>query len=131
MKEKEIYVGPSDKGKGMVVMSLELYHQMSVVHTLGDQEITWKDLEDIQKEVRGHSRALAKIVRLGDNGSNLNQARCYDNMSSWACDVPVLRCVAKTHKAAQNGVPKSRPIVGASHGLSTAIGELISDIIEP
>ena len=30
-----------------------------------------------------------------------------------------------------NGVPKARPIVGASKGLTTALRELIDDILEP
>ena len=38
----------------------------------------------------------------------------------------------KTHKPTQsNGVPKSRPVVGASSGLTTYIGDVISDILEP
>ena len=47
-------------------------------------------------------------------------------------DAPVLRATAKTHKPpGDNGVPKSRPIVGASKGLTTPLGELLSDLIEP
>ena len=38
----------------------------------------------------------------------------------------------KTHKpVGPKGVPKSRPIVGATRGLTTALGEMISDVIEP
>ena len=56
----------------------------------------------------------------------------FDNLLSWACDAPVMRCTAKTHKPlGPNGVPKSRPIVGASKGLTTALGELVSDLLEP
>ena len=52
-------------------------------------------------------------------------------MSSWAEDLPVLRCVAKTHKeVGPKGVPKYWPIVGASRGLTTALGEILSDILE-
>ena len=44
---------------------------------------------------------------------------------------PILRCVAKTHKPARpDGVPKSRPIVRAAKGLTTALEEMISDILE-
>ena len=92
----------------------------------------WKELEDCQKEVRSHARALARMVRLGEAQGRKNKARCYDNLSSWACDPPVMRCTAKTHKpVGPKGVPKSRPIVGASKGLTTGLGELLSDILEP
>ena len=47
-------------------------------------------------------------------------------------DAPVLRATAKTHKkVGEEGIPKSRPIVGASKGLTTPLGELLSDLIEP
>ena len=72
------------------------------------------------------------MVNLGAGGGNRNKARCFDNISSFACDPPVLRCVAKIHKLiGGNGVPKSRPIVGATKGLTTALGEMLSDIFEP
>ena len=128
----ELYIGPSDKGKGVCVMSVEMYDKMSIVHTEGDTEVDWKTLQATQRELRGHSRAMARIVNLGAGQGNKNRGRCYDNISSWANDPPNLRCVAKTHKpVGKDGIPKSRPIVGATKGLTTAIGELISDIVEP
>ena len=43
-----------------------------------------------------------------------------------------MRCVAKMHKAVgPGGIPKSRPIVGASKGLTTSLGEIVFDILEP
>lgn len=86
----ELHVSPSDKGKGLVVMALDMYHQMSVVHTEGDREVGWRELEESQREIRAHARALARIVNLGAEGGNRNQARCFDNVSSHACDPPVL-----------------------------------------
>ena len=45
---------------------------------------------------------------------------------------PIMRCLPKTHKPPRpNGLPKSRPVVGAAKGITTAIGDLISDLIEP
>ena len=117
-------MSPSDKGKGLVVMSTDMYHRMSVIHTAEDEQVEWRDLEDCQKEVRSHARALARMVRLGETAGKKNKGRCYDNLSSWACDPPVMRCTAKTHKpVGPGGVPKSRPIVGASKGLTTGLGE--------
>ena len=79
----------------------------------------------------GSCQSLARMVNLGREGGNRNKERFFDNISSFACDPPVLRCVAKTHKpVGDNGVPESRPIVGAIQGLTTALGEMISDLIE-
>ena len=94
----KIHVGPSYKGKGIVVMSTDMYHEMSVTHTEGDLKVGGKEFQETQREDRGHSRVMARIVSLGKGGGNANQGRCYDNISSWACDPPVLRCVAKAHK---------------------------------
>ena len=122
----ELYVGQSDKGKGLVVMTTDLYHQMSVVHTKEDQKISWRELQDTQREIRANSRALAKIFQLGHGPSDRNKTRCYDNISSWAGNPPIMRCQAKTHKpVGPTGIPMARPIVGAAHGLTTAMGSVI------
>ena len=60
----EIHISPSDKGKVLVVMSTDLYHEMSVVHTLGDKKVEWRELEDSQREIRAHARALSRMVYL-------------------------------------------------------------------
>ena len=73
-----------------------------------------------------------KIWNIGENEGEKNVGRCQSNLSSYACDPPTLRAVAKTHKPPnKEGCPKSRPIVGASRGLTTPLGETLSDIIEP
>ena len=61
----ELIIGPSDKGKKIVIMDMETYYEMSSVHTTQDQEVDWKKLQDTQREIRAHSRALAKIFQLG------------------------------------------------------------------
>ena len=116
----------------MVVMPVEMYHNMCTVHLKDDTKVGWRELEESQKEIRAHARAISRMTRLGEAGGNRNKARCFDNLSSWACDPPVLRCVAKTHKdPGPDGTPKSRPIVGASKGLTTSLGEILSDILDP
>ena len=128
----EIHISPSDEGKKIVAMDMDTYYNMSIVHTSQDQEVTWNHLQDTQRELRAHSRALARIFQLGQAHSERNGVRCFDNISSWAADPPIMRCQAKTHKPpTSDGTPKSRPIVGAAHGLTTAIGDMISDILTP
>ena len=40
--------------------------------------------------------------------------------------------MAKTHKPPNpDGSPKTRPVVGASSGLGTGLGELLSDLVKP
>merc|ERR1711867_414439 len=128
----ELHIGESDKGKKVVVMDMDMYYNMSIVHTQQDLEVDWRYLDQTQRDLRAHSRALARVFRLGEGLGNRNRARCYDNVSSWASDPPIMRCLAKTHKpVGTDGVPKSRPVVGAAKGLTTSLGDLISDILEP
>ena len=43
IKKKKILVMPSDKGKGMVVLTPEIYNKMGEKHTANDKEITEKE----------------------------------------------------------------------------------------
>ena len=132
VKKGLLHISPSDKGKKIVAMSRDTYDKMTEPHIKGDKKTTWKELEEAQKTVRNHGRALSRVFGLGGAEGRRNRARCFNNVSSWAMEAPTLRSMAKTHKATgDNGVPKSRPIVGASKGLTTPLGELLSDLIEP
>ena len=64
MADGELYIGQSDKGKKVVVMDMDTYYQMSVVHTRQDKEVDWRHLEQAQRDLRVHSRALARVFRL-------------------------------------------------------------------
>ena len=113
-------------------MPLELYAKQVEAHTSKEKEVRWQELEEVQKVVRSHSRCVGKIWNVGENERDRNVVRCHSNLSSYACDPPTLRAVAKTHKPPdKEGCPKSRPIVGACRGLTTPLGEILSDIIEP
>merc|ERR1711867_161661 len=132
VRKKEIYISPSNKGNGIVAMAIEMYEKLVKTHTDKDREVTWKELEEAQKAIRSHARSLGKICGLGLNEGERNIDRCNQNLSSWACDPPILRAVAKTHKATDpEGTPKSRPIVEAARGLTTPLGEQLSDLLEP
>ena len=110
-----MHISPADKGKSVVVMPQDLYYRMVQSHTAKDEIVPWRRLDLAQKLVRSQARSLAKIFQLGASKGERNQARCHDNTSSWACDPPVLRATAKTHKSVdEEGLPKSRLIVGAA-----------------
>ena len=98
VSEGELHISQSDKGKRIVVMDVQTYYEMAVVHTAQDVEVGWKDLDQAQKDLRAHSRALAWIFKIGEAHSDRNKARRFDNVSSWAGDPPIMRCMAKTHK---------------------------------
>ena len=62
----ELHIGESDKGKKVVVMDMDMYYNMSIVHTQQDLEVDWRYLDQTQRDLRAHSRALARVFRLGE-----------------------------------------------------------------
>ena len=50
----ELYMSSSDKWKGLVVMSVDMYHQMLITHTARDKEVRLRELEE-SKHARGGS----------------------------------------------------------------------------
>ena len=75
---------------------------------------------------------VTRVFRLGEGPGKRDRAYCYDNISSWAYDPPIMRCLANTHKpVGSDGIPKSQSMVGAPKGLTMSIGDLIADILEP
>merc|ERR1712112_64656 len=98
VRRKEIHVSCSDKGKGIVVMPLTMYEEVTRRHTAKDKEIAWGDLKKIQREVTSHARCLDRIFNLGGEEGPRNKVRCHDNVTSWAQHPPILRSMAKTHK---------------------------------
>ena len=132
VRKGEIHISCSDKGKRVVVMPLDMYEKVTARHTVNDKKVTWSELRESQKTVTAHSRALAKIFRIGASLGPRNQSRCHNNCTTWAQDPPTLRSAAKTHKPAQeDGTPKTRPIVAATRGMGTALGEILSDLVAP
>ena len=77
-----LHIGPSDKGKGLVAMTRDMYDNMAKVHVEGDSKVTWRELELAQKEVRNHGRALTRVFGLGKMEGKRNRSRCFNNISS-------------------------------------------------
>ena len=86
IRKREIYVSPSDKGNGVVIMPMEMYSKLVAAHTEKDIKVGWEELEEAQKTIRSHSRSVANIFRLGSNEGETNVDRCHSNVSSWACN---------------------------------------------
>ena len=61
VKKGTVHIGPSDKGKGLVIMTPDLYHKMSVVHTEGDKKIDWIELGEAQRELRAEKEVEKKL----------------------------------------------------------------------
>ena len=63
-------MSPSDKGKRMVVMPVELYKEMAKSHTANDKEISWKELKQIQDDVGVTESGVPNQKISAENRSN-------------------------------------------------------------
>ena len=107
MKNKEHIVIPSDKGKGIVVISMDMYKTMGFDHMARDKEIGWDEMRLTQREMNANSRALVRIFGVGEAQGEKNYQRCFNNATSTAYHNPNLRASPKTHQPQQQPVTPS------------------------
>ena len=131
VKEGTIVVTETDKGKTMVVSTIESYEEQGKEHTCKDTEVNWEQVEERQRDLTASARALCKIFGVGTHHGDKNTQRCWDNASSSSCIVPPLKLQQKAHKPTDsNRQPKKRPVVGAASALTSRASETICDIID-
>ena len=129
--DKEIVINSSDKGKRLVVSTLKSYEEQGKVHTSKDKETNLKEVLLMQRKLTSHSRALCNAFGAGKNHGDRNSQRVWDNVSSRSGTVPLLHLMPKLHKKYyENGNPQTRPVVGASSGMTMRASEVLCDVID-
>ena len=88
VRKKEAIVMPSDKGKGICVVHIDLYQRMGEDHTAQDEEIGWDQIRKCQAILNGNNRSLNRIFRIGEAGGSRAQLRCFDISTTWADHAP-------------------------------------------
>ena len=131
IKAGELVVMKSDKGNKFTVSSQASYERQGDQHVTEDRKVEKEELGVIQARMNCLSRSLAKIVGLGSNWGEKNEARCWGNVATEACIAPLLYPSPKTHKAVDTrGDPSSRPIVQANSCVTSRPGELLANLLE-
>ena len=55
-----------------------------------------------------------------------------DNIEGLRIEVPSMKLMIKDHKPlGADGIPPTRPVVGASRGINVALSNILSDVLEP
>ena len=105
---------------------------MSRDHVAGDKVTTPEEVRHSQTVLSTTAKALGNAMNLGVHQSQAAYRRCLDNLGSSASDVPTLKLLVKVHKPlTPDGHPQSRPVVAAASGLSSRVGDMVADILEP
>ena len=91
-------------------------------HTKNDRVIGWEEIRAKQRDLTSHSKALSNIFKIGSSHGDKNAQRTWENYSAETCTIPDKYIMPNLHKDFENGLPKSRPVVGAATGMSTRGG---------
>ncbi len=131
VKDGEIVIRKTNKGKNWSISSLESYQRQGEEHTKDDKEAEWEEVKLSQKTVNSHGRAFANIIKVGQGVGDNNAKRCFTNISSEACSVPILDIYPKNHKKRkENGDPKTWGVVGASNSMMSRTANAVGEIVE-
>ena len=129
--KEEIVVLQSDKCKQLCIASMEKYIEMGSEHIGADKQVNWKEIKETQANLNGSSRAFFNIFNVGSNGSEQASKRVCSNITSSSWVVPTLRITPKLHKKNKdNGMPHTRPLVGASNCMSSRCSEIVADVLD-
>ena len=131
VQKGRIHISPADKGKGLAAMPLEMYERMGNPHTTNDVEVTWEYIEKVQSEVKGHLQCLNKIFNVGEAHGSDAQKRAQKAKEVCNLVIPQMYMLAKDHKSiGEDGLPKCRPVCGATNSLNQEMSEWVSVILE-
>ena len=105
IQKKEVLVLKTDKSGKFYIVSQEEYRKMGAVHTSKDKLISMKEVEEIEKQLNGHSTFWCKMWRSGDTHGHKD--RIIDSKVCRSCKVASMYVLVKDHK--KDG--STRPVV--------------------
>ena len=113
VKNKEFFVGKSDKSGQFTIDSVENYHVALEAHVEGDAEITPAQVKTIENKMNDTLKVFNKIFKVGEAHGDSNVLRVSKASTSTDILPPILYGLRKTHKAVEDPVkgPKVRPVV--------------------
>ena len=92
-------------------------------------KVTWEEVRSIQREIKGHLRALNLIFR--SRKETQSEERVWEAKELKSTIIPVLSLLIKDHKQLNpDGSPKSHPVCGASSSINGELSEWISTILD-
>ena len=125
IKKKEILVMKTDKSGKMCVTTPEEYIKMGLVHAGKDKIISWRKINEMEKEINGHSIAWAKMHNSGENHGH--QGRVMDSKVNRSNNRSTMYVVYKDHKSEPG---KTRPIATGCSGNTRALSNSVSSFLE-
>ena len=91
-------------------------------------KIDWGTVEETQRIIKGHLRALNLIFRPGQNTNS--EDRVWQAKELRSTTIPVVSLLVKDHKElTETGEPQVRPVCGVSSSINGDMSEWLSSIL--
>ena len=101
-----------------------MYKKMGECHVRGDVRVSWNNVLDAQKDINGHLHTLNKVFQTGSNWHQKARDRMRAAKEVANLTIPLLYLLLKDHKPEdKDGLPKTRPVCGASTTLNQEMSE--------
>ena len=124
MKNKEIVILKTDKSGKLVVTNREEYIKMGLEHTKKDEEVTSKEVREMEKQVNGHVFFWVKMWGSGD--SHGQRDRIIDSKVVSSEQLASMYLTYKDHKQGR----KTRPVVTGCNSNTRGFSNCVSDLLE-
>ena len=125
IEEKEIVVLKTDKSTKLCVATMEEYIKMGQKHTKNDKQVYRREIQEIEKNINGHTFAWSKMWDTGGEHGHLG--RVIDSKVSHSENVSIMYVVYKDHKKDPG---ESRPIVTGNSGHTRGLSNSVSNFLE-
>ena len=125
IKNKEIVVLKTDKSGKLCVATTEEYIKMGYKHTKKDKIIYRREIQEIEKNINGHTFAWTKMWDTG--GEHGQQGRVLDGKITHSENISVMYLVVKDQKKDPG---ESRPIVTGCSGNTRGLSNSVSNFLE-
>ena len=132
IKEGELVIVPTDKSGTLAAMTRSAYMEAGQVHSRNDKEVEWREVQESQKELNGHTSMLIKCFKIGAYWKHGDRVR--ETMMGNGQALCPLTLLYKDHKgwdASMGTTPPTRPVAGGHLGINMQISEIVSDLLDP
>ena len=76
---------------------MEQYQQQGEKHVSKDKIVTWKEVNDAQRTVQGHLKALARVFKPGEAHGEDSERRCREAKQVASLVIPHVYLMDKDH----------------------------------
>ena len=131
VKSKGWIVYGTDKSGKLVLDTLQNFNESMKPHYENENEVSIETVSQSETQLNNHVRSITKMLKMGENQSQVMQQRIIEALMVKHANVPNLLGFWKDHKptVSQNG-PPVRPFCNGKVGPNAPLANLISRLLK-